>query len=49
MKAALNKYAYAYNNLGKIDEMEKDYEKAFDYYLKAADLGESWACNKVGE
>lgn len=49
MKAALNKYAYAYNNLGKIDEMKKDYEKAFDYYLKAADLGESWACNKVGE
>ena len=23
--------------------------KAFEYYLKSADLGESWACNKVGE
>lgn len=36
---------YAYNNLGKICEDEKDYKKAFDYYLVSADSGESWAAN----
>lgn len=40
---------YAYNNLGKLYEDEKDYQKAFDYYLFAAELGESWAANKIGE
>ena len=40
---------YAYNNLGKIYEDEKDYQKAYDYYLISANLGESWAANKMGE
>jgi len=40
---------YAYNNLGKICEDEKDYKKAFDYYLVSADSGESWAANKIGD
>ena len=44
-----NNYAYSYNNMGKIYENKQDYQKAFDYYKKSADLGESWACNKVGE
>ncbi len=48
-KASLNNYAYAFNNIGRIYEDEKNYDKAFDNYLKAANLGESWACNKVGE
>lgn len=48
-EAIKHKYAYAYNNLGRIYEDEKDYEKAFSSYLESADLGESWACNKVGE
>ncbi len=34
-------YAYAYNNLGKI-------KNDINYYIKSADLGESYACNKVG-
>ena len=42
-------YAYAFNNLGKMKEEEENYKEAFDYYLKSANLGESWACNKVGE
>ncbi len=42
-------YAFAINNLGKIEEDKGDNKKAFDLYLKSADLGESWACNKVGE
>ena len=42
-------YAYAYNNMGKIYEDRLNYEKAFEYYVKSADLGESWACNKIGE
>ena len=25
------------------------YDKAFEYYLKSANLDESWACNKIGE
>ncbi len=40
---------YAYNNLGKIYENKKDYKKAYDYYLSSAELGESWAANKIGE
>lgn len=49
LKAADNKYAFAFNNLGKIYENQRDYPKAFEYYLNSANLGESWACNKVGE
>lgn len=48
-KAASHDYAFAYNNLGKIEEINNNEEKAFNYYLEAANLGESWACNKVGE
>lgn len=48
-KATLQNYVYAYNNLGKIHERKKDYKKAFEYYLKSADLEECWACNKIGE
>lgn len=47
--AAKNNYVYAYNNLGKIYEDNKEYQKAFEYYLKSANEEESWACNKVGE
>ncbi len=49
MIAANNNYAYAYNNLGRIEEDNKNYDKAFEYYLQSANLGESWACNKVAE
>ena len=48
-KAANNNYAYALNNLGKIEENKNNLKGAFDFYLKSANLGESWACNKVGE
>ena len=48
-KASTYNYAYAFNNLGKIYENKKDYKTAFNYYLESADLGESWACNKIGE
>lgn len=47
--ASTSNYAYANNNLGLICERENKHQEAFDYYLKAANLGESWACNKVGE
>ena len=40
---------YAYNNLGKIFEEEKNYKKAYEYYLVSANLGESWAANKIGD
>lgn len=40
---------YAYNNLGKIYENKKDYQKAYNYYVVSAELGESWAANKIGE
>lgn len=40
---------YAYNNLGKIYENDKDYTKAFEYYIHAANQGESWAANKIGD
>ena len=48
-KAANNNYAYSYNNLGKIYENEKKYKEAFRCYLESANLGESWAANKIGE
>ena len=40
---------YAYNNLGKIYESEKQYEKAYNLYIVSANLGESWSANKIGE
>ena len=40
---------YAYNNLGKIYESEKNYKKAYEYYIIPANSGESWAANKIGE
>ncbi len=40
---------YGFNNLGKIEEENKNYKKALEYYMMAADKGESWAANKVGE
>lgn len=48
-KAMNHNYVYASNNLGKIYEQQKDYDKAFKYFLIGADKEESWACNKVGE
>ncbi len=47
-KAAEKKYVYAYNNLGRLLEQDKEYEAALEYYLKSANEEESWACNKVG-
>lgn len=47
-KAISRSYPYAYNNLGKIYEEKKDYQKAFSCYLASANMEESWACNKVG-
>lgn len=40
---------YAYNNLGKIAEQQKDYKSAFNYYYQSASNGESWAKNRLGE
>ncbi len=40
---------YAYNNLGKIYENENKYRKAFECYMVSANLGESWAENKVAD
>lgn len=40
---------YAYNNLGKIYENQKNYQKAFEYYITSADQGESWAANRIGD
>ncbi len=48
-KAINHNYVYASNNLGKIYEQKKDYNKAFKYFLIGALKEESWACNKVGE
>ena len=39
---------YAYNNLGKMHEDDKDYKKAYECYIISADQGESWAANKIG-
>lgn len=43
--ASLDGYVYAYNNLGLLCENEND---ALAYFKISADLGESWALNKVG-
>lgn len=48
-KASNYNYAYAFNNLGKISEENKNYKEAFEYYQKSSDLGESWALNKLGQ
>lgn len=40
---------FALNNMGKIYENDENYSLAFSYFKKSADLGESWASNKVGE
>lgn len=40
---------YAFNNLGKIAENNKEYDNAFENYKIAANLGDSWALNKIGE
>ena len=48
-KGADNNYAFSLNNLGSYYEKLGDKKKAFVYYLKSADLEESWACNKVGQ
>ncbi len=42
-------YAFAYNNLGKLEEAKNNYKKAYSYYLLSANLGESWAANKIGK
>ena len=42
-------HVYAFNNLGKIYEARNDLKLAFDYYMKSANLGDSWAQNRVGE
>lgn len=42
-------YVYAYNNLGKLEENNQNYTQAYNYYLKSANLNESWSCNKIGE
>ncbi len=42
-------HTYAFNNLGKIYEDRNNLKLAFDYYIKSANLGDSWAQNKVGE
>ncbi len=47
--ASESNYAYAYNNLGLLMELDANLFDALSFYLKAATLGESWACNKVGE
>lgn len=40
---------YGYNNLGKIYEDDMQYKKAYNLYIISANLGESWAANKIGE
>lgn len=47
-KAADNNYAFSLNNLGRYYE-KSDTNLSFEYYLRSASLGESWACNMVGE
>ncbi len=48
-EAALKNFAFSLNNLGKIKELKGLKKEAYEYYLKSALLGESWACNKMGE
>ncbi len=40
---------YAYNNLGKMEEQDKNYKKAFEHFETSANLGDSWALNRIGE
>ena len=47
--AIKSNHTYAFNNLGKIYENKNNLKLAFSYYLKSANLGDSWAQNKVGE
>ena len=42
-------FVYAFNNIGKLYEEEKNQEEAIKYYKISADMMESWALNKVGE
>ncbi len=42
-------HVYAFNNLGKICEKNNKLKLAFEYYMKSANLGDSWAQNKIGE
>lgn len=42
-------HVYAFNNLGKIYEKRNNLKLSFEYYMKSANLGDSWAQNKVGE
>ncbi len=44
--AAQDGYVYAYNNLGLLCDDENE---AINYFKISADMGESWALNKVGE
>ena len=48
-KASAANYVFAINNIGKYEEEKGNLKEAYEYYLKSADLGESWACNKMGE
>ena len=41
-------YVFAFNNLGSIAEKENT-EDTIKYYKISADMGDSWALNKVGE
>ncbi len=47
-KAANKGYVYAYNNIGKMLEEDKNIDEAYSYYEKSAFFEESWACNKMG-
>lgn len=46
--AANKNYAYAYNNLGLIEEENNNYDKAISFYEISASFFESYACNKMG-
>lgn len=48
-EADSKKYVYGTNNIGIILESEHKEDEAFNYFLKSANLNESFACNKVGE
>ena len=40
---------YCYNSLGMIAEKNNKFEEAYNNYLISANLGDSWAQNKIGE
>lgn len=46
-RAAKSNYAYAFNNIAEYYK-DTDYNKYIENYKKSADLGESYACNKIG-